>query len=367
MPDTPSLAKIPTAVSTSPLILFMDKVILQPKPLQLRGVEIFNLALLQDCAKLDVPMIVAAHHTWKSTLDFFPTLHWVSADDAGWNGLTTIFSLRRQPFTALLLGNVANRLIPTLRLFQWLHPAARIILFAHRDPSRRFLRALPPRRTTVTPVNRIIADHFRQAGIDRIDEYYGVPCADQFYPAPASKRSVSSVNFCVLGSLDAAWKGADTALAAFRQLPPAARTRCRLHLASYDTPPLFSEPDIRTYPWMPADAIPDFLRQMDVVIVPSRDEDVMRETFSQAIVQGMLTGLPILAGDLPILAEKLDAGGGYVFHGVEELTDHMVQLAEHPELRQTLGAQARQTALTRYTWDTVVFARRHLFTSGQRP
>ncbi len=84
------------------------------------------------------------------------------------------------------------------------------------------------------------------------------------------------VNFCVLGRLDNAWKGADTAVEGFKKLPDEVRRHCRLHLASYDNPPPFTDPNIQACGWMSSEEIPEFLQQMDVMLVPSRDEEVMR-------------------------------------------------------------------------------------------
>ena len=111
---------------------------------------------------------------------------------------------------------------------------------------------------------------------------------------------------------------------------------------------------------MPASDIPEFVRRMDVMLVPSRDEIVMRETFSQVIVQGMLSGLPVIASDLPVLTEKLDTGGGKVFRSPSDLADIMKDFAESATLRQEVGAKGRETALARYVWDTAVFREKYL-------
>ena len=107
-------------------------------------------------------------------------------------------------------------------------------------------------------------------------------------------------------------------------------------------------------------AMPDFLRRMDVMIVPSRDEEIMRETFSQAMVQGMLTGLPVIASDLPVLSEKLDRGGGLTFRTVADLREMIARLVRDADLRRRLGAEARRTAAERYVWSTKTFVERYL-------
>ena len=113
-----------------------------------------------------------------------------------------------------------------------------------------------------------------------------------------------------------------------------------MHLASFVNPTHTTTPGIQIYPWLPAAEIPAFLRRMDVMLVPSRDELVMRETFSQVIIQGMLTGLPIIASNRPVLMETL---------------------AGDAVLCRRLGAEARRIALARYAWNMDRFSRKYLF------
>jgi glycosyltransferase involved in cell wall biosynthesis len=107
---------------------------------------------------------------------------------------------------------------------------------------------------------------------------------------------------------------------------------------------------------MPVDRVGELLREMDVMLALST-----RETFSQAIVQGMLAGLPVIASPLPVYEEKLDTGAGVVARTTAEVADAMASLARDPQRRRAMGAAGRETALQRYVWDTDVFIRRHLF------
>ena len=100
------------------------------------------------------------------------------------------------------------------------------------------------------------------------------------------------------------------------------------------------------------------------MVVPSRDEIVMRETFSQVTVQGMLTGLPVLASNLPILTEKFDEGGGSIFQTSKDLTHLMRDCIEHPERLTAIGATGRRVALERYVWDTATFVNTTLFSGA---
>lgn len=98
------------------------------------------------------------------------------------------------------------------------------------------------------------------------------------------------------------------------------------------------------------------MRSLDVMIVPSTSA----ETFSQVTVQAMLTGLPVLAYHLPVLAEKLDTGGGAAFASASELAGHIAQLVQHPERIAHMGAVARATAQERYCWSVKPFIERYL-------
>lgn len=348
-------------------ILFLEKVFLRPVPTPLRGVELFNIALIRDLLGLDYVVHLPAHPSWQPTFDArferqAPDVHY---GPMGRGMLTMMLSwCRRLPALQcrhLLLGNVGNGLIPLIHVLRWRRGFDRYVLIAHRETSRRFLRSLPPARGHVVAVNGTIAEPFRQAGFAGVHVDYGVMGAERYAP-PAALRPDGETRFCVVGMLDNPWKGADTAVAAFRGLPEALRRRASLHLASFSEPPRYDDADIHAYPWMPAAAIPDWLRRMDVMICPSRDENVMRETFSQAAVQGMLTGLPMLASNLPILVEKLDEGGGAIFDDVPALTGQMADMIRNSERRRQWGRAARATALRRYVWDSRRFAQRYLET-----
>ena len=347
-------------------VLFVDKVFLNSKDRPPGGVEVFNLNLVSDLAALGGAVTVVAHRTWERAIGEWMGARRVEvvtpiAGGGMIGGLSALWRLRGRRFSVLLLGNIGDRLIPLVSCVRRWRLADRGALIAHREPSGKFVAALRRLPTGVLAVNGKIADHFRGKGYGRIEVGYGITGAAKFFPRESPRDEPKPhVDFCVVGRLDRKWKGADTAVEAFRRLPDAARTRCRLHLAAFERPPTFAEPGIVAYRWLPFGDVGEFLRTMDVMIVPSRDEEVMRETFSQAAVQGMLTGLPLIVSDLPVLVEKVDQGGGLVFRDVPELAQAMARLAGDDRLRRTLGAQGRATALSRYVWDTRAFAARYL-------
>ena len=198
------------------------------------------------------------------------------------------------------------------------------------------------------------------------ETYYGVVSGDSFINAKANKLSSqdSVTHFVIYGNLDSSWKGSDTAIEVFRNLDPEVKNLTKLHLAAYSkNKPSISDPHIKFYDWLEDAEIPKLLASMDVQIVASRDKSkgVMKETFCQSMVQGMLCGLPIIANDLPVLTEKIDSGGGLVFKGKEELAKHIEKLAKDHKLRERLGGESKQIAKDRYLWNSAEFVEKFLF------
>jgi glycosyltransferase involved in cell wall biosynthesis len=352
---------------TESSVLFLEKVFLDPCRSEARGVEIFNVNLLGDLVRLGLKVTAIVHPDWAGILR-----RRLGADAPALVGFPRILKgpvgasvalwrLRRRRFDVLLTGNVGDRLIPCLSLIRRWGLAPRAMLLAHREPTPRFVDAQGEMRTDVVAVNRRIAQHFEGRHYGHVKVYYGVTEAARFLGPRPVKAETDPVEFCVIGDLNSAWKGADTAVEAFRLLPAAASARSRLHLASFREPRTSGDPRILCYEWMPFDAMADFLKRMDVMLVPSRDEGVMRETFSQAAVQGMLSGCPLVVSDLPILTEKINDGGGLVAHTPREMAAAMARLAQDPDLRRIMGERARAVAVSRYMWKTDEFVKRYLF------
>jgi glycosyltransferase involved in cell wall biosynthesis len=355
---------LPDGMDAVRTILFLDKVFLKRKRDPLRGVELFNLNLLRDLLRLGYRVRVVADRSWKDTLfdsaaPYRPDMVLLGALGMEFmNGLFAGFRLARASCDVLLLGNVGNGILWLVNWLRRLKVFSRCVLIAHREASARFVKVFKSLPGHVVCVNGKIAEPFRKAGHPGVHVDYGIFGADLFQPK--SEADPAKVHFCVMGMLDNAWKGADTAVEAFRMMPDSVRQKCVLHLASFTSPPSYPEKNIVAYDWMAPEKIPAWLRTMDVMLCPSRDEEVMRETFSQAVVQGMLTALPVIASDRPIFIEKFDQGGGFIFHTAGELSQLMRKLAGDATLRAELGRQGRKTALERYVWDTERFAQRYI-------
>lgn len=350
-------------------ILFIDKRLLfRKRDKAIRGAEKFNLALAQDLAAMGFSLTIVACRTWGEAIRAEEPISGVHIVEmplfrVSWvNALLAAAKLIGKRFDVLLLGNVGNGIsLPTWLMHRFgIFP--RCVLIAHREATKFFVSVLRRVPTSVIAVNNTIAEHFDQQSFTSVHVYYGIADSDKYFPDQTQKPKDGIVHFAVFGNLDSPWKGSDTAVEAFRLLSPEVRSRVHLHLASFvNNAPVLEDKDITVYSWLSEADCAALLRRMDVLIIPSRDTGIMKETFCQSLVQGMFTGLPVIASDLPVLTEKLDAGGGVIFRSVDELARHIETLAGDPELRERMGRLAQKTAHERYAWRTDDFVNKYLF------
>lgn len=356
-------------------ILLLEKVFFKKnKNSQLRGVELFNFMLIKELADLGCDIDVVLEKSWcevfrqqipeelRSKINliaFKKCIHPLLGVVAKTIGLALKYK-NKSHYDVLLLGNVGNILTPAIKLLSKFKTFKKFVLVAHRETYPKFTQSLYSIPGNVVCVCGKIADGFKDSKlVAKVFVDYGIMNADKFHRAN-EKSSDGKVKFGVLGALDNEWKGADTAIAAYGMLPPEQKEKSELHLMAYSNEiPKDLEKGIIAYGWQNSSIVPDFLRSLDVLLVPSRDEEVMRETFSQATVQGMLTELPILYSDLPILKEKFDNGGGILCKTSEDFSKAMASFIENPSSCQEYGRQARATALERYVWDTKRFFDRY--------
>lgn len=336
---------------------------------RLHGVEIFNLHFIRRLLDLGVRVSLPIEPRWAGTMrDRLPDHEHLEliAGLPLQRPLPVSLALlprllRRGPWDLLLLGNNGRGILPAARVLLRTGRARRAVLFAHQFPRSDYLRSIAGLGIPVHAVSRAVGDAFAAGGVRQVRVSYGLLNAEAFFPREGP-RPAGPVRFGVVGQLDTPWKGAHLALEAWRVLPERLRERVELHLLAYRTPPKDLPRGVVLHDWLPPEGVPAFLRFLDALIVPSTSA----ETFSQAMVQGMLTGLPILAYDLPVLAEKLDAGGGLIFRTPAELAALVVRLHDEDDLRLRVGRAARATALERYVWHAEDFVESYLGEASRR-
>lgn len=100
--------------------------------------------------------------------------------------------------------------------------------------------------------------------------------------------------------------------------------------------------------------VPDCLNALDIGVLCSESEG-----FSNALVEYMLAGLPVVcteAGGNPEAVEHGETGLLYGVGDVETLATHLQRLAGDVEYRQKLGERGRRVAQERFSMETMVDA-----------
>lgn len=99
---------------------------------------------------------------------------------------------------------------------------------------------------------------------------------------------------------------------------------------------------------MPNSKIPQFYRNLDVVVVPSR-----QESFGVTAVEGSACARPIIAsrvGGLPEVVIDQETGIMVEKENINELMQAMKYLLDHPEERLRMGQAGREFVLQNYAW-----------------
>lgn len=326
----------------------------------IHGVELLRLKFIRDALAQGIDITLPIERSWRARLpeilgDRLPRLIAVPyLLRRGPTGLAAAWLARRCRADTLMLGDPDNRLLPALKVLLRAGVAPRTILSAQGVNRERLMRGLSPWPITVIANSEYVARTWRGRFNGDLHVYYGVADAPLFHP-PEARPAKETIDFVLLAKLPGNSKGEDVAIEAFTRLPDDLRARCRLHLAGYVDPPPPPAPGIVMHRWVKSQSVGEFLRAMDVQLVPSS-----WESFCQAAVQGMLTGLPLITSDIPVLREKLDTGGGIVCRTVPEYATAMERLARDEAVRRRMGAIARRTALERYTWSSTEFIRRFI-------
>ena len=100
--------------------------------------------------------------------------------------------------------------------------------------------------------------------------------------------------------------------------------------------------------WVLPAEMPGLLSKSDALVLPS----IWPEPFSRAILEGMISGLVVLAtrtGGTPEIIADGENGMLFMPNDPEDLAKKIAQLVEDPELHSRIGSTARQTILKRFT------------------
>jgi glycosyltransferase involved in cell wall biosynthesis len=95
------------------------------------------------------------------------------------------------------------------------------------------------------------------------------------------------------------------------------------------------------------------LAQCAVFCLPSR-----QESFGSVFTEAWTFGKPVVGGNIPAIAELIDAGvnGSLVGEEPEELAQALLALLQDPAQARRFGEAGRRKVAEKYSWDAVIRA-----------
>jgi sugar transferase (PEP-CTERM/EpsH1 system associated) len=115
-----------------------------------------------------------------------------------------------------------------------------------------------------------------------------------------------------------------------------------------------SKLDLSDYVWLAGDRndIPELLQSMDIFLLPS-----LGEGLSNTVLEAMASGLPVIATNVGGNSELVvsEVTGLLVSVGdIEDLSQAMQALVDAPDMRDSMGRNARKTIENKFDWSRAV-------------
>lgn len=103
-------------------------------------------------------------------------------------------------------------------------------------------------------------------------------------------------------------------------------------------------------PRVPSSEMPQLLRSLDALILPSVATASWKEQFGRVLIEAMACGIPVVGSTSGEIPHVIGDAGLVVEEGsVDALTDSLVRLRADTDLREELSRRGRQRVLERYT------------------
>lgn len=101
---------------------------------------------------------------------------------------------------------------------------------------------------------------------------------------------------------------------------------------------------------IPSTQMPDYLRQLDVLVLPSRSRPNWQEQFGRILVEAMACEVAVIGSDSGEIPHVIgNAGLTFAEDNVKDLTTQLQKLLDDPAYRHQLACSGRQRVLNQYT------------------
>lgn len=107
--------------------------------------------------------------------------------------------------------------------------------------------------------------------------------------------------------------------------------------------------NVRVIGFIPEKAKPSIYHRADVVVLPS-----IKEGFGMTLVEAGASGLPVVANNawsMPEIVKNGETGFLAKFNDIDDWAAKLIQLIKDKDLRQKMGAVARQYVRQKFTWE----------------
>jgi len=102
------------------------------------------------------------------------------------------------------------------------------------------------------------------------------------------------------------------------------------------------------------DQVPDYFKRMDVLVMPTKTTNKIREQFGRVLVEAMATGIPVIGSSSGAIPEVIgDAGLIFPEDDGQVLAGALKQLLADPRLRERLARSGRMRVEKNYSWERI--------------
>lgn len=117
-------------------------------------------------------------------------------------------------------------------------------------------------------------------------------------------------------------------------------------------------------PAVPSTRVPEELRRLDVLVLPSRTTHTWKEQFGRILVEAMSCAVPVVGSSSAAIPDVIgDAGIVYPEGDIVALAAALRRLADDPALRDDLGRRGRERVLAHFTQAAIAQQYHHAYRS----